>query len=765
MEGLSLNKTSDLQNGLPDDTALSAGLFGKYAYFSGENNSESYEYIRVSDDSVLKALQGEGTISAWLFRDVEEQDSDWRNVYDIPKSHLLEFSPSGGFDWRAENGHQDFFNVNGPKLGINEWIHVAVTMSEDDDGAYVPSVYVNGALTDESTNWQIGEQGNESGLQTTSDDLYVGILWSQNGEDGKRNNPDPWKGGIDEFKVWKSSLSELEVKNLFAGESDVRKDDLLIHFDFENVSDGQVVDIGGRNVVGEVVGDVVFAGDPVLPPVTGNSLLSLDNALVDSLSGDAVEYVAVLGSQAERAGDYRLDITAESLSDVHNLEAVEVTIQLDPKLFESINLSDVQISSQLPIQNAIEIDNEAGTVTLSGASLSSLGQGSMINGEEALASINLNFDNKYLETVAFNEVTGELELSPISFQMSVGDEEAVFSRDFTDSTGQLNRDIQSLAELNGDVALNSDRVSLIKEIVRMEEESGLTLGTQRTIGMKGEFTNLVREGATLEATTEWRNTGNTTVNGLQVQGIENENARLLDAQFSEGKDYLASGRFINGEWNAEAAGSTEITAKVEVTGKAGNVLDLSEGILGVSTETSEEVFENEEGSKNLITYQGDLNYDGRVSFKDLAYLNAGAARQELVDKVDASGKEVTNEFGSVEQVATEESYASDVDANYDGKVSIADLSVLEKDWGKSLHTGDESFLGSGEKLDFESIDGDGTWDNSSFKRENAVAAEQIAEAQEAASGVTEAVDEGAGGVLSNSPVELKEDDGLLGAEL
>ena len=145
MEGLALNNTSDPQNGLPDDAVLSAGLFGKYAYFSGENNSESYEYIRVSDDSVLKALQGEGTISAWLFRDVEEQDSDWRNVYDIPKSHLLEFSPSGGFDWRAENGHQDFFNVNGPKLGINEWIHVAVTMSEDDDGAYVPSVYVNGA--------------------------------------------------------------------------------------------------------------------------------------------------------------------------------------------------------------------------------------------------------------------------------------------------------------------------------------------------------------------------------------------------------------------------------------------------------------------------------------------------------------------------------------------------------------------------------------------------------------------------------------------
>ena len=58
-------------------------------------------------------------------------------------------------------------------------------------------------------------------------------------------------------------------------------------------------------MVGDVVGDVEFFGEPASPPVTDNSLLKLDNALVDSLSGDAVEYVAVLGSQAERAGDYR----------------------------------------------------------------------------------------------------------------------------------------------------------------------------------------------------------------------------------------------------------------------------------------------------------------------------------------------------------------------------------------------------------------------------------------------------------------------------
>ncbi len=1065
MDNLSPNQSSDFQTGF---TALPAGVAGQYAYFSGEQDKDAYEYIRISDDSVLKELQGEGTISAWLFRDVEEQDNDWRNVYDIPNSHLLEFSPSGGFDWRAENGHQDFFNVNGPKLGSNEWTHVAVTMSEEDGGGYVPAIYVNGDLTDESTNWQIGEQGNDNGLKTTTDDLYLGILWSQ-----KRNNPDPWKGGIDEFKVWKSSLSELEIKDVVAGGNDVRNDDLLLHLDFESVHADHVFDVSGNkaaspvkaeihgdvNFLGEAVveeskiiarGDsayvvvegptweeaeansnalgghlvtindadeneflygsylqdyqslwigltdkksegewltpkgssasytnwsegepnnsgstdtllnleedyahiklfdsgkwndlfdnhkqlgnyqtaagiaeiplirredsayvlvegptwkeaeanantlgghlvtinnqeendwlvenfmdvdlvkdddryinhadiysigltrdgadkpwrwasgedvsftnfgpkepfngqkyaamntfneeqtdaapdwnwgsvsgswvdgmadgvspmtsdglygiaeiplsaIRFASDVVLPPVDiDKDLLSLDAVMVSRDGGVGVNQISILGGRHDTSGDYRIDITAELLSKVHNLEAVEVTIKLDPMLFESINLSDVQISSQLPIQNSIRIDNEAGTVTLSGASLSNLGQGSMINGDQALASIDLNFDNDYLETIAYNDVTGELELSPISFQMCVGEEEAIFSRDFTDATGQLNRDIQSLAELNGGVALNSDRVSLIKEIVRMEEESGLTLGTQRTIGVKGEFTNLVREGATLEATTEWRNTGNTTVDGLQVEAIENANARLVNAQFSEGKQTLGSGRFVDGEWVAEAAESTEITAKVEVTGKAGHVLDLSEGILGVSTETSKEVFENEEGSKNLITYQGDLNYDGRVSFKDLAYLNAGAARQELVDKVDASGKEVTNEFGSVEQVATEESYASDVDANYDGKVSIADLSVLEKDWGKSLHTGDESFLGSGESLTWESIDGDGTWDNSSFKRENAVAAKQIAEAQEAAGAISEAVDEGAGGGLNDGPSEVQEDDGLIGSEV
>ena len=73
-------------------------------------------------------------------RDVDEQDGDWRNVYDILITSFGIFTIRW-FDY-TENGHKSFFNVNGPKLGINEWFHVAVTMSEDDDGGYVPSIYV-----------------------------------------------------------------------------------------------------------------------------------------------------------------------------------------------------------------------------------------------------------------------------------------------------------------------------------------------------------------------------------------------------------------------------------------------------------------------------------------------------------------------------------------------------------------------------------------------------------------------------------------------
>ena len=103
--------------------------------------------------------------------------------------------------------------------------------------------------------------------------------------------------------------------------------------------------------------------------------------------------------------------------------------------------------------------------------------------------------------------------------------------------------------------------------------------------------------------------------------------------------------------------------------------------------------------------------------KDLAYLNAGAARQ--IDVVQGSD-------GDLDANGTlDASVARDVDADFNGKIDIGDLAILDNDWGKTLHTGDEAFQGSTD-ISWDQLDSQGnssTWDNDSFKNQNAVEAD------------------------------------------
>jgi hypothetical protein len=117
--------------------------------------------------------------------------------------------------------------------------------------------------------------------------------------------------------------------------------------------------------------------------------------------------------------------------------------------------------------------------------------------------------------------------------------------------------------------------------------------------------------------------------------------------------------------------------------------------------------------------------------KDLAYLNAGAAR--------------FNSGGGV---------AGDVDANYDDSIDLLDLAVLDKDWGKSLHTGVDDFLGSNE-LSWEDLDsqGDKTWDNTVFKEQNAF---------EALEGFVGSLESPASSVIGADGNEVANDKDMLG---
>ena len=72
------------------------------------------------------------------------------------------------------------------------------------------------------------------------------------------------------------------------------------------------------------------------------------------------------------------------------------------------------------------------------------------------------------------------------------------------------------------------------------------------------------------------------------------------------------------------------------------------------------------------------------------------------------------------------SVAHDVDADFNGKIDLADLSILDADWGKTLHNGDQDFQGSADlswnELDQQGTTGDAAWDNQAFKDQNAVEA-------------------------------------------
>ncbi len=120
---------------------------------------------------------------------------------------------------------------------------------------------------------------------------------------------------------------------------------------------------------------------------------------------------------------------------------------------------------------------------------------------------------------------------------------------------------------------------------------------------------------------------------------------------------------------------------------AGSVHSFSDasGIFQLTGEQSSDVTGYaDQVTENLITYQGDLNYDGRVSLTDLAFLNAGEVAE------DSSGN------------------FADVDANFDGSITIDDLEVLSNDWGETIYDASSSDF-SGNFASFDDFETSNGW--------------------------------------------------------
>ena len=326
----------------------------------------------------------------------------------------------------------------------------------------------------------------------------------------------------------------------------------------------------------------------------------------------------------------------------------------------------------------------------------SLGDGIDNETKIVIASITLDFNEDGLAALARNE-DGSFVDNPFGFEITANLNDTVLSRDIDDGSGFANREIYSLGQFGGDkFSVEGEDVFLYEQKAGLlETGDGLILSTDRVIGADAAETNLVRAGDTLSASTSWINTGNVDLEISGVTGLTSD-ANAVLASYGLSNQSLSGGTFGDDGFISSTDELT-LTADITITGDAGSVVDLNKSIFEVSATGIDETFSNSKGTKNLITYQGDLNYDGRVSMKDLAYLNAGAARVN-------SGGEV----------------AGDVDANFDDSIDLLDLAVLIRtgvrlcivepmiSWDLIIFPG-KSLISQGSK----------EWDNAVFKEQNA----------------------------------------------
>lgn len=280
-------------------------------------------------------------------------------------------------------------------------------------------------------------------------------------------------------------------------------------------------------------------------------------------------------------------------------------------------------------------------------------------------------------------------------------------------------DVQSIRQLRGEAGASlqafdatvttgiarASQVLTAKDSSDAEEDDAFAkqIGTLRDVGISGShMTNLVREGTIFTDSAILVNTGQSTltsVNAVKTGTVlEGEiSLEIKQRDYADGS-YLSSGVYTNGPitiahgiangvntalsdvyhlYNINgmvaAEGEIEVKRTLTVTGDAGDVLYLNDaGGLDINAyydgADTQGTIKHIQGttSKNLITYKADLNYDGRVSMKDLAFLNAGAAAWNGVAHHSSVNKEV--------------------DANHDGSFDVADLAVLDAQWGLSLHT-------------------------------------------------------------------------------
>jgi VCBS repeat-containing protein len=435
---------------------------------------------------------------------------------------------------------------------------------------------------------------------------------------------------------------------------------------------------------------------PVGPAIELGLSILKDPSFTADLQNDIV--LRQFGNDKEQASTFYLALTAASLRDA-DINTLDFTIHLGKQFGEAFELkaSDIYLSDDLAVARRVQIidGTEGPSVRFQGAGLEGLANsgGAAVDGPTVLAYIQLEQRADIDQLIQAKREEGKYGFENRDtfnvaqlFQTSVDVDQIIFS------------DLYSLRDLGGNASVISTDLAVTVRAAQAEltTDSSFNLATQRQIRKFGEgaITNLIRRGDTIEQVSTWRNDGEFTLTDLHITNISNSVADVTSL-FDNNSATLAELGWSDLPGNG---GVATINTSFHIKGEAGSVLEtnamgyLLEANGGYSWTTTK--MEQFSVNKNLITWQGDLTYDGVVDMIDLAALNIGAKAG---------------------------TYARDVDANFDKKIDMFDLSVIDSDWGKSLHNGDGTFMGSDRISMAELFEQDGgQWDSSAFAKRNAL---------------------------------------------
>ena len=444
-----------------------------------------------------------------------------------------------------------------------------------------------------------------------------------------------------------------------------------------------------------------------------SGLLAGDKAS-DASGGSPTSTLWDTDSQIGGASTYSIrfyaDLNDASGSVTTNLETLDVTLDFNTDYsgnaifknfsgasFDTSNsIFNVGLSTNVLTDEFGETDSIRFTGGVGGALIAGKSAFTSTGGYEELFRVT----GVTLDSSAGEQLLDASGLGTIDMSASTNVYDTVISR-----TSTSNANIKSLDELGYATQTFVDETDRYNKVSLHEAESklvdfGTTIYTQRNIG-SSDKTALVRSGDVVKADAYWSNAGTYSekLNNLLIANSNTTDLQLVDGNIGADRntfstkyfsDYVNnsesvnlkdasgvldnSGSYLKGmevdqsniygyDIDATDVGGVSLDLHVKVNASAGTVISNKDFYSVTGQQNgSGNIVDGSNVTTNLVTYAGDLNYDGRVSLKDLAFLNAGKLAEGT-----------SGDF-------------YDVDANYDGTISIADLAVLSNEWDQTIHT-------------------------------------------------------------------------------